>query len=68
MPDRKDILSQLKKKKIINNPKNLEEFWIKSIGKILFEKIINNYNKKMWQVESCKEIDTFKWSPKGYAI
>ena len=63
MPDRKDILSQLKKK-IINNPKNLEEFWIKSIGKILFEKIINNYNKKMWQVESCKEIDTFKWSPK----
>lgn len=68
MPDRKKILSQLKNKKLIKNPKNLEEFWIKSIGTILFDKIINNYNKKMWQVKSCKEIDTFKWSPKGYAI
>ena len=68
MPDREKILLQLKNKKLINNPKNLEEFWIKSVGKILFNKIINNYNKKMWQVESCKEIDTFKWSPKGYAI
>ena len=26
---------------------NLEEFWIRSIGKTLFEKTINNYNKKM---------------------
>ena len=22
----------------------------------------------MWQVSSCKEIDMFKWSPKGYTI
>ena len=22
----------------------------------------------MWQVNSCKEIDSFKWSPKGYTI
>ena len=22
----------------------------------------------MWQVKSCKTIDTFKWSPKGSAL
>ena len=22
----------------------------------------------MWQVSSCKEIDSFMWSPKGYTI
>ena len=48
--------------------KNLEEFWLKSIGPTLYGKIIDNYNKKMWLVNSNKQIDTFKWSPKGYTI
>lgn len=47
---------------------NLEEYWIKSVGKTLFDKFIDNYNKKMWLVDDCKEIDTFNWSPKGVAI
>ena len=68
MPDKKKIYKQLKNKPQKINPKNLEEFWIKSVGKIIFEKIINNYNRKMWLVNSCKEIDTFKWSPKGVTI
>ena len=68
MPDKKDIFKQLKQRKIINNPKNLEDFWIQSVGTILFDKVINSYNKKMWQVPSCTRIDTFNWSPKGYAI
>ena len=34
MPDKKKILSELKKKKNNINAKNLEEFWIKSVGKI----------------------------------
>ncbi len=67
MPDKKIIKKELSKSKI-NNPKNLEEFWIQSVGKKLFGKIIDKYNKKMWLVDSCKKIDTFKWSPKGYTI
>ena len=50
------------------NAKNLEEYWIGSVGKILFDKFIDNYNKKMWLVDSCKKIDTFNWSPKGVAL
>ena len=71
MPDKKKIKLEIKKANIANNvskSKNLEEFWIRSVGKILHEKTIKDYNKKMWQVGSCKEIDMFKWSPKGYTI
>lgn len=71
MPDKKKIKNEIKMAKMANNvgqSKNLEEFWIRSVGKTLFEKTIKNYNKKMWQVKSCKEIDSFKWSPKGYTI
>lgn len=68
MPDKKKILGELKKKKNNISAKNLEEFWLKSVGQTLFNKIIKNYNKKMWMVDSCKELDTFGWSPKGYTI
>jgi UDP-galactopyranose mutase len=68
MDDKKKIFDELKKLKKSINPKNLEEFWIKSVGKILFDKMIDKYNKKMWLVDSCSKIDTFKWSPKGYTI
>ena len=68
MPDNKKIKKELDQLKSINNPKNLEEFWLKSIGKTLYGKVINDYNKKMWLVDSCKKIDTFKWSPKGATI
>ena len=37
-------------------------------GPTLYSKIIDNYNKKMWLVNSNKKLDTFKWSPKGYTI
>ena len=50
------------------NANNLEEYWIGSVGNILFNKFIDNYNKKMWLVDDCKDIDTFNWSPKGVAI
>jgi UDP-galactopyranose mutase len=68
MPDKKKIQDEIKKTKNVHLAKNLEEFWIRSVGKTLFRKIIDKYNKKMWLVNSCKEIDTFKWSPKGYTI
>ena len=69
MPDKIKIKKELKErtnKKV--SAKNLEEFWLKSIGPTLYKKIIDNYNKKMWLVKSNKKLDTFNWSPKGYTI
>lgn len=69
MPDKikiKKELNERKNKKV--NAKNLNEFWLKSIGPTLYKKIIDNYNKKMWLVDDCKKLDTFGWSPKGYTI
>ena len=70
MPDKKEIFNQIKNKSLIKikNSKNMEDFWVNSIGKILYDKVINKYTKKMWMVRSNKEIDTFKWSPKGATI
>jgi len=69
MPDRSKIKKEIKKnskKQIKAN--NLEEFWLKSIGPTLYKKIIKQYNKKMWLVDTNKKLDTFNWSPKGYTI
>ena len=48
--------------------KNLEDYWVQSVGKTLYGKMVDNYNKKMWLVDSNKKIDTFSWSPKGVAL
>ncbi len=72
MPDSKKILGEMEfsedNKERIENAQNLEDYWISSVGKTLFDKFIKNYNKKMWQVEDCKDIDTFSWSPKGVTL
>ena len=73
MPDFPKINSEMEDKKKeefygAKNAKNLEEYWIGSVGQTLFNKFIDNYNKKMWLVDSCKDIDTFNWSPKGVAL
>jgi UDP-galactopyranose mutase len=70
MPDKKKIKKELSKKNTLNvkNSKNMEDYWINSIGKTLYGKTIEKYNKKMWLVDSNKQIDTFKWSPKGATL
>ena len=70
MPEKKKILKELKNRDIkkIKNSKNMEDYWINSIGKTLYDKTIKDYNKKMWMVEDNNLIDTFKWSPKGATI
>ena len=70
MKDKKKIHRELKKRDIkkIHGSKNMEEYWINSIGKILYSKVIDKYNKKMWLVKDNKKIDTFKWSPKGATL
>lgn len=70
MPDEKKIRKELSKRNLLNikNSKNMEDYWINSIGKTLYSKLIDKYNKKMWQVKDNKKIDTFNWSPKGATI
>ena len=68
MPDREKIKTELKNRKTNFSSYNLKEYWTNSIGETLFNKVIDNYNKKMWQVNDTSEIDTFSWSPKGSNI
>jgi len=44
------------------NAKNLEDYWIGSVGEALYSKFIDRYSKKMWQFKGNKLIDTFSWS------
>jgi len=68
MPDREQIQKELGKRKPIESPKNLEEYWIQSIGRTLYSKFVESYSKKMWKIESNILIDDFAWSPKGVAL
>jgi UDP-galactopyranose mutase len=70
MPESNLIYDQLAETESvkIQNSKNLEEYWINSVGKVLYDKFINEYSKKMWNVEDNKIIDDFGWSPKGATL
>ena len=68
MPDHDKIAAERKAAVGVANARNLEEYWIGSAGRTLYEKFIDKYNKKMWLVEDNRRIDTFNWSPKGVAI
>lgn len=68
MPDQLQIEKELREVKGVAHAKNLEDYWIGSVGPTLYNKFINNYSKKMWQVSDNTEIDTFSWSPKGVAL
>ena len=71
MPDYEKIDKELQSSKDplkIKAAKNLEEYWIASVGETLYSKMIDKYNKKMWFVEDNKKIDTFNWSPKGVTL
>jgi len=70
MPDKKKVNRELIKRNIIKikNSKNMQDYWVNSIGKTLYSKMIDKYNKKMWLVDDVKKIDTFNWSPKGATL
>ena len=73
MPDNEKIKEEMKdkdgnKNARISSATNLEEYWVASVGETLYSKIVKNYTEKMWQINSCTELDTFKWSPKGVQI
>ena len=64
MPDKKEIHKELDNLPKDRTSKNLEEYWVKNVGNILYKKFIDDYNKKMWQVDDNKKLDTFEWSQK----
>jgi UDP-galactopyranose mutase len=68
MPDADKIAMERQQAPGPEGAQNLEEYWIRSVGKTLFDKFIDGYNKKMWMVDSVTEMDTFNWSPKGPGI
>lgn len=65
MPESDTIFAELNSIQGQIRSNNLEEYWINSVGPTLYSKFIERYSKKMWQVESNKDLDTFEWSPKG---
>ena len=71
MPEKDKINKELHEAKSLQgaeNAKNLEEYWIASVGETMYKKFIDGYSKKMWQVSDNKLIDDFAWSPKGVAL
>ena len=43
---------------------NLEEYWLNSVGPTLYNKFVEKYSRKMWDIPSNKEITDFGWTPK----
>jgi len=68
MPDSENIQDEIKNAHGVADSNNFEEYWINSVGRTLYNKMINSYNKKMWIVDDNSTIDTFNWSPKGVTI
>jgi len=63
MPDKEKIFKELKlsgSEDLRNS--NFEEWVVYSLGPTLYDKFFETYSKKMWQIESNRELDaTFGW-------
>lgn len=68
MPDADRIFEELKEATGADQAKNLEEFWLMSVGPTLYDKFVDGYSKKMWQIESNAEIIDFGFTTKGVAL
>lgn len=71
MPEEKQIRKEMAEAQQMQgaaNAKNFEEYWVSSVGKTLYNKFVDGYSRKMWQLDSNQMIDEFSWSPKGVTI
>ena len=70
MPDRAAIEDELSRLTVegVEQARNLEEYWIASVGETLYDKFICGYSRKMWALEDNAQIDDFGWSPKGVTL
>ena len=65
MPDREKIYKEVESLKGGANAKDLEEYWLQSVGETLYDKFIKTYNHKMWMIDDNRKLDTFEWSQKN---
>ncbi len=68
MPDKDTIIHELENTGLLDCANDFENYWIGSVGKTLYDKFINSYSKKMWQIKNNKELDEFSFSPKGVTL
>ena len=68
MPDRDEIQAQLASRGDPAEARNFEEYWIYSVGEILYEKFVKNYSRKMWQIDCNTQLDDFKFDGKGVGL
>ncbi len=68
MPDREKVEAEMREIGGAAEAKNLEEYWIRSVGWTLYDKLVHTYTEKMWMIDDNKVLDTFNWSPKGVAL
>lgn len=68
MKHSEQIYKELAKRDLSKKPDNFEEYWINKVGPTLYNMFVNQYSKKMWMINSNKELDTFNWSAKDNPI
>ena len=68
MPDCDLIEEELAQAPGPDGARNLEEYWVFSVGRTLYDKFIDGYSRKMWDIESNTEITDFGFTPKGVAL
>lgn len=68
MPDKEQILKELEQLPPVNNATNLEEGWLNSVGPTLYDKYVDTYTRKMWEVDSNTVFEDYSWSVKGSPI
>ena len=68
MPDREQIKKELADQQDVDGSQNLEEFWVRSVGPTLYSKYVEKYSKKMWMIDSNRELDVFNYTAKGVAL
>jgi len=49
-------------------PVDFEDYWIKRVGRTLYDMFVNGYSKKMWMIDDNRIFDIFKWSAKDEPI
>ena len=69
MPDREQIHAELRARCVPPaEARNLEEYWLLSVGSTLYDKFVKQYSKKMWGIDDNREITDFGFTPKGVAL
>ena len=70
MPDGDEINRQLEECKGGEvSVENFESYWLSVIGPNLYRKFVNDYSKKMWEIESNKQLSAnFEWVNRGTPI